>query len=107
MRSIDGVGSGRTNPLRSRSCHQEETTFRRRSQDWGIPVVNLVCWDHADCLCQFGCETQVRALLKPKSDARRVFFDTREPTRPICGSCKSRGKARLGGGWRKLDGSPR
>jgi hypothetical protein len=40
MRSIDGIGSGETSPLRSRSCHQEETTFRRRSQDSGISVVN-------------------------------------------------------------------
>ncbi len=65
-------------------------------KDWGIPVVNLVCWDHADALYQFGVRLR-SALLKPKSDARRVFFDTRKPTRPICGSCKSRGKARLGG----------
>src|SRR5271166_7071634 len=44
-----------------------------------------------------GCETQVRAPLKPKGGARRVFFNTRKPTCPICGSCKSRGNARLGG----------
>ena len=40
MGSLDGVGCGRTNPLRSRSCPQEETTFRRHSQDSGDLVVN-------------------------------------------------------------------
>ena len=29
------------------------------------------------------------APLKPKGGARRVFFDTRKPTCPICGSCRS------------------
>ncbi len=97
MRSIDGVGSGRTNPLRSRSCHQEETTFRRRSQDWGIPVVNSVCWDNVDCLCQFGVRLR-SARCSSRKATRGVCSLTRgKPTRPICGSCKSRGKARLGG----------
>ena len=50
MRAIDGIGSGKTSPLQSRSCHQEETTFRRRSQDSDIPVVNSVCWDTAEGL---------------------------------------------------------
>src|SRR5208337_1329827 len=54
MGSTDGVGSGRTNPLRSRSFHQEETTFRRRPQEWGNLVVKSVCRDRADGLCQFG-----------------------------------------------------
>jgi len=106
MRSIDGVGSGRTNPLRSRSCHQEETTFRRRSQDWGIPVVNLVCWDNADAICQFGARL------------RSARCSSRKATRDVCSLTRGNQPARSAdraslaerpdwGGWRKLDGSPR
>ena len=50
--NIDGIGSGKTSPLRSRSCHQKETTFQRRSQDSGIPVVSSVGRDRAEGLCQ-------------------------------------------------------
>ena len=52
MRAIDGIGSGKTSPLRSRSCHQKETTCQRRSQDSGIPVVSSVGRDRAEGLCQ-------------------------------------------------------
>ena len=41
------------------------TRTLRRSQDSGNSVVNSVCRDSADGLCQSGCETHVRALLKP------------------------------------------
>ena len=49
-RWLDQIGSARTNPLRSRSCHQEENRFQRRSQDSGNPVVESVCRDCADVL---------------------------------------------------------
>ena len=40
MKRVYGVGSGRTNPLRSRSCHQKESSFRRRSQESDDSVIN-------------------------------------------------------------------
>src|SRR5271157_810318 len=50
MARVLRLGSGITNPLRSRSCHQEKSKFHSNSQDSGNPVVNSVCRDSADGL---------------------------------------------------------
>jgi len=75
-RCIGGIGSGRTNPLRLHSSHKEESRFQKRSQDSGDPVVNSVCGDSADGLCQFGASSRPARRPKPKGGARSVWSST-------------------------------
>ena len=45
-------------PLRSRSRHQEETSFQGRSQDPGDVVIHYICRDRADRLWQCGVKSK-------------------------------------------------
>jgi len=68
----------RTNPLRSlmpsRRDHLPETLARVGRSCHKLSMSGSCGWS-----LTIQCETQVRALLKLKSGARRVFFDTRKP----------------------------
>src|SRR5271157_6462137 len=67
-----------TNPLPSRSCHQQETTFRKRPQESDNVVVNSLCRDRADGLWQ-----RTRRCPAPRRPLNWVSFTSRS-TRSLC-----------------------
>ena len=82
------------------------TRALRRSQDSGNSVVNSVCRDSADGLCQFG--VRLRSARRPSRKAARGVCSLTRGNQPARSADRaSLAKRQIRRDWRKLDDSPR
>ena len=75
-----------------RACAIKERRFERRSQDSGNLIVDSVCRDSADGLCEFGVRSGPRVAQAERRRAACLAFDMGKPIRLISGSRKPCGK---------------
>ena len=75
MSGIDGIRSGKTSPLRSRPCHQEEQVSETPAKSGDLVVTCMSGSSGGSLTIQ--CDKQARALPKRKGGGRRVRSLTR------------------------------
>src|SRR5271157_1510962 len=72
-RSLDGAVSGKTNPLRSSSCHQSREQIPEAIGEFGRSCRKLSMWGSCGWSLIIRRDQQARASPKPKGGARWVW----------------------------------